>query len=377
MKTNFPLVIASTFFFPFTALRVFELGVKSAKQSRKWVWEIASSHTCPGGRCQGKTLVAMTLVLSVSLLLLTGCAQPSAPAATNEVTVVMGFVPHVQYAPWYVAEKKGYFAAEGIKVNYNWGFELDGVKLVGANQADFALLGGDQVIQARAQNIPVVYVANWYNAFPIAIFSLKEKNIRMPKDLVGKKVGLPGFYGATYSGWRALLYESGIKESDVQTQDIGFNQIAAVTQGLVDAAAGYSNNEPVQLTLAGKEINVIQIAEYSKLVGIGLVTSEKTVAERPQVVQKVTRAFLRGLQDTINNPGEALSISMQNLPEAGGQNQKTTEAVLNASIKLWQSQRVGYVDPAAWASSAKFMKDAGLIKTEIEVTRAYTNQFVP
>lgn len=318
---------------------------------------------------------------TIAILFLAACTSAQtpvpAPSVAIEVTVVMGFVPHVQFAPWYVAEKKGYFAAEGIKLNYNWGFELDGVKLVGANQADFALLGGDQVIQARAQSIPVVYVANWYNAFPIAVFSLKEKNIRTPKDLVGKKVGLPGFYGATYSGWRALLYESGIKESDVQTQDIGFNQIAALTQGLVDAAAGYSNNEPVQLTLAGKEINVIQVGEYSKLVGIGLVASEKTLAERPQVVQKITRAFLRGLQDTMSKPDEALAISLQNLPEAGGQNQKATEAVLNASIKLWQNSRLGYVDPAAWSSSSKFMKDAGLTKTDIDVTKAYTNQFVP
>lgn len=322
-----------------------------------------------------------TILSIIAILFITGCSAAPTPApipsAVTEVIVVMGFIPHVQFAPWYVAEKKGYFAAEGIKVNYNWGFELDGVKLVGANQADFALLGGDQVIQARAQNIPVVYVANWYNAFPIAIFSLKEKNIRVPKDLVGKKVGLPGFYGATYSGWRALLYESGIKESDMQVQDVGFNQVAALTQGLVDAAAGYSNNEPIQLALAGKEINVIQVGEYSKLVGIGLVANEKTVAERPQVAQKLVRAFLRGLDDTIKNPSEALAISMQSLPEASGQNSKATEAVLNASIKLWQNSRLGYADPAAWSSSVKFMKDAGLIKTDIDVTKAYTNSFVP
>ena len=314
------------------------------------------------------------------LFFLAACSAPapSAPtlSALTEVSVVMGYIPHVQFAPWFVADKKGYFAAEGIKVNYNWGFELDGVKLVGANQADFALLGGDQVIQARAQNIPVVYVANWYNAFPIAIFSLKEKNIVTPKDLVGKKIGLPGFFGATYTGWRAMLYEQGIKESDVQTQDIGFNQVAAVTQGAVDAAAGYSNNEPVQLALVGKPINVIQVGEYSKLVGIGLVTNEKTIAERPQIAQKVVRAFLRGLRDTNDNPQDALAISIQVVPEAGGQNQKTTEAVLNASIKLWQSQRLGYSDPAAWGASAKFMKDAGLVKNEVDVTKAFTNDFV-
>ncbi len=163
----------------------------------------------------------------------------------------------------------------------------------------------------------------------------------------------------------------------MQTQDVGFNQIAALTQGLVDAAAGYSNNEPVQLILAGKEINVIQVSEYSKLVGIGLVTNEKTLAERPQLVQKITRAFLHGLQDTLTKPDEALAISLQNLPEASGQNQKTTETVLNASIKLWQNPRLGYVDPAAWSASAKFMKEAGLIKTDIDVTKAYSNQFVP
>jgi putative riboflavin transport system substrate-binding protein len=328
-------------------------------------------------------LIAKTITitfLSLLVVFVTACAPSATPApaasAVTEVTVVMGFVPHVQFAPWYVAEKKGYFAAEGVKVNYNWGFELDGVKLVGANQADFALLGGDQVIQARTQGVPVVYVANWYTAFPIAVFSLKEKNILMPKDLVGKKVGLPGFYGATYTGWRALLYESRIKESDVQTQDVGFNQVAALTQGLVDAAAGYSNNEPVQLSLAGKEINVIQVSDYSKLVGIGLVTNEKTLAERPQLVQKITRAFLRGLQDTLGKPDEALAISLQNLPEASGQNLRSTETVLYASVKLWQSPKLGYSDPAAWAASAKFMKEAGLVKSDVDVSKAFTNQFI-
>ena len=308
-------------------------------------------------------------------------AAATAPATVSaagltEVTVVMGYIPDVQFAPWYVADKKGYFAQEGLKVKYSWGFEIDGIKLVGANQAEFALLGGDQVIQARAQDIPLVYVANFYNGFPSSVFSLKEKNIKTPKDLVGKKVGLPAFWGASYTGWRALLYGAGIKESDVQVQDIGFAQVAAVTQGLVDAAVGYSNNEPVQLALAGKEINVIQVAEYSKLVGIGLVTNEKTMAGKPQLVQKMVRAFLRGVQDTISNPQNALATSVQNLPEAGGQNLKKTETVLSASIKLWTSPRLGWVDPTDWAASAQFMKDAGFITNEIDVTKAYTNGFL-
>ena len=304
-------------------------------------------------------------------------ASPATASALTPVTVVMGYIPDIQFAPWYVADKKGYFAAEGLQVKYNWGFEVDGVKLVGANQADFALLGGDQVIQARSQDIPLIYVANYYNAFPIVIFSLKDKNITTPKDLIGKKVGLPAFYGATYTGWRALLYGAGIQESQIQTQNIGFTQVAAVTQGTVDAAAGYANNEPVQMMLAGKQINVIPVSDYSKLVGVGLVTNETTLAQRPEIVQKIIVALIHGIQDTMNNPDEALNITLENLPEAGGQNLKTTQGVLNATIKLMANPRLGYVSPADWAASVKFMKDAGFIKTDLDPTKIYTNQFVP
>ncbi|MBI3740430.1 MAG: ABC transporter substrate-binding protein [Chloroflexi bacterium] len=323
--------------------------------------------------------------VSIALLGLfaSACAasSPAAPVksaeAPVEVSIVMGYIPHVQFAPWYVAEKKGYLAAAGVKMKYNYGFEVDGIKLVGAGQADFALLGGDQVIQARAQNAPLVYVANWYNAFPIAIFSLKEKNIKTPNDLIGKRVGLPGFFGATYTGWRALLFETGIKEEQIKAQDVGFNQIAALTQGTIDAAAGYSNNEPVVLKLAGKDLNVIQVSDYSKLVGIGLVTNEKTANDKSQLVQRVVAAFLRGVQDTITNPDEALNITIAALPEAGGENLSSSKAVLNASVALWRSPRLGYVDPADWAASVKFMKEAGFIKADIDLNKSSTNKFVP
>ncbi len=302
----------------------------------------------------------------------------AAPASgLTEVSVVMGYIPNVQFAPWYVAEKKGYFTQAGVKVKYNWGFEIDGIKLLGVNQADFAMLGGDQVLQARAQNIPLVYVANYYSTFPISIFSLKEKKIESPQDLIGKKVGLPAFFGATYTGWRALLYSANISEKAIQVQDVGFAQVAAITQGVVDAAAGYSNNEPVQLRLQGKEINVINVGDYSKLVGIGLVTNEKTIAEKPHIVRGLVAALLRGVQDTINDPNGALETTIANLPEAGGMSAPTTQAVLKGTIELWKSPHLGYVDPANWDASYKFMRDAGFIKTEFDLTKAYTNKFVP
>ncbi len=307
----------------------------------------------------------------------TAAVATPAPTGLTEVNLVMGYIPNVQFAPWYVGQKKGYFAAEGLKVNFTWGFEVDGVKLLGVNQAQFALLSGDQVIQARSQSIPLVYVANYYSSYPVTVFSLKDKNITSPKDLIGKKVGLPALWGASYTAWRALLYAAGISEADVKVMDLNFGQVAGVTQGIVDAAVGYTNNEPVQMQLQGKEINVIPVSAYSKLVSIGLVTNEKMIAEKPDIVQKMTRAMLRSVQDTLDNPKDALDISLQNLPEAGGQNLKSSQAVFDATLTLWKNARLGYVDPADWDASAKFMKDAGFIKEDVDMSKAYTTQFLP
>jgi NitT/TauT family transport system substrate-binding protein len=302
-------------------------------------------------------------------------SQPAAPL--TEVTVVMGYVPNIQFAPFFVAESKGYFAKQGIKIKYSWAFETEGIKLVGANQAEFALVGGDQVIQARTQKLPVLYVANYYNAFPISIFSLKEKNIKTPKDLIGKKVALPGYFGATYTGWRALMFSAQIKESDVKTQDVGFAQVAAVTQGIVDAAAGYSNNELVQMKLLGKEINVITVADYIKLVGVGIITSEKFATEKPQVVRAMVSALMSGISETIAKPDDALEMSVRKYPDIGGQNITASKAVLDATLALWQAPRLGFVDGSNWLATANFMKNAGIINQDIDVNLAFTNKFVP
>ena len=332
------------------------------------------------------------LLFVLFALLLSACGQaegaggsPSAasPAASatgkplEQVTLAMGYIPTIQHAPFFVADKKGYFAQEGLKVDFKWGLEVDGVRLVGANQIPFALVSGDQVIQARAQGIPIVYVANWYNEFPVEVISLKDKGITKPEDLIGKKVGTPCLCGASYTAWRALLYSLKIDPSKINLQNIGFTQTAALTQGTVDAAIVYANNEPVQLGLAGKSIDAIKIWEYAKLVGNGLATSEQTIQRNPDLVQRFVRAMVKGIADSINNPAEALQISAAAVPEIGGANLKTSEAVLNASIPIWKNDRIGMSRPEDWQAMEQFMLAAGFIQNPVDASKAFTNQFVP
>jgi NitT/TauT family transport system substrate-binding protein len=292
----------------------------------------------------------------------------------------MGFIPDVQFAPFYVAVEKGYFADEGIEIEFDYGWETDLLKLVGSNELQFAIASGDQVILARSQELPVVYVLNWYRRFPVCIVSLAEAGIRGPSDLVGRRVGTPAVYGASYIGWRALLDAVGLDENDVELISIGYTQVAALTEGQVDAAICYAMNEPVKMEAAGEALDILFVADYANLVSNGLITNEATIQERPELVEGMVRATLRGLAYTIEQPDEAFDISLAHVPEAASdsETEAVNRAVLAESIEFWRAGpgELGRSEEAHWRTAQQVMQGMGLIGPGGEVTDMFTNQFV-
>ena len=318
------------------------------------------------------------LVSVLVLFLIAGCAAPAAPKSVEKIRLPMGYIPNVQYAPLYVAVDKGYFAAEGIQLEFDYSFETDGMKLVGAGQLPFTLASGEQVPLARAQGLPVVYVFQWWQKFPVVVVSLADKNITQPSDLNGKRIGVPIFGGASYVGWKGLVWKAGLDEASMRVEAINYTQVAALSQGTVDAAICYINNEPIQMRRAGKAVNVISIADYTNLVANGLVTNEETIAKRPELARGMVRALLRGLRDAIDQPAEAFTISKKFVDALGkdAQTDAAQKEVLAASIELWQAPKLGVSDPAAWQTTVDVLKQMKLLATDVPADKLYTNRFV-
>jgi NitT/TauT family transport system substrate-binding protein len=323
------------------------------------------------------------VLVSLALLLLAGCA--SGPAATPTPTVdptiriklPMGYVPNVQFAPFYVAVERGYFKDVNIAVEFDYSFETDGVALVGANERQFALVSGEQVLLARAQGLPVVYVVGWFQKYPVSIISRSDQNITTPQDLKGKKIGLPGLFGANYVGLRALLYAARLKESDVTLDSIGFNQVEALVTRQDEAVVGYAANEPVILRSRGYDLNEIRVADYAQLASNGIITNESTIVNNPGLVRAFVGAFLHGLQDTITDPDAAYEICKKYVENLVQTDPIVQKQVLGTSIEMWRAPKLGYSDPAAWENMQKVLVDMGLYPKPIELDKAFTNEFLP
>jgi NitT/TauT family transport system substrate-binding protein len=329
---------------------------------------------------KNKSIILILAAVLAGANLLSGCGGTREEVPSQEVTLAMGFIPNVQFAPWYVAVEKGYLAEEGIEVKFDYGWETDLLKLVGSDELQFAIASGDQVILARSQGLPVIYVMNWYRRFPVCIVSLAEAGIREPQALAGKRVGTPATYGASYIGWRALLDAVGLDEAEVELISIGYTQVAALTQGQVDAAVCYAMNEPVQMETAGRSLDVIYVADYANLISNGLITNKRTVDTRSELVNGMVRAALRGLTYTLEHPKEAFEISLKYVPEAATdtETEAVNRAILEKSIEFWSADpgELGRSQEAEWQAAQRIMQQMGLVDTEVDVTTLFTNQFI-
>lgn len=317
------------------------------------------------------------LMLGMSLTL-TACGNPkSANEALTHIRLPMGYIANIQYAPFYVAIEKGYFKDAGIEIEFDYSFETKGMELVAAGELPFAVVSGEQVLLARAQGLPVTYVAAWYQQYPVSVIAKSELGVIVPQDLKGKKIGLPGLFGANYIGLRALLNAGKLTEADVTLDAIGFNQVEWMAAGQQDIIVGYAANEPLQLRAQGIAVTELRVADYAQLAANGLLASEKVIAENPELVRAFVGAFLKGLEDTIANPDEAFEISKSYIPNFSELDTDVQKQVLEVSIEQWKTERLGYSDPQAWENMQNVLLDMGLIAEKMDLSKAFTNEFVP
>jgi NitT/TauT family transport system substrate-binding protein len=303
-------------------------------------------------------------------------SAPTIPSL-KDVSIGLGYIPDIQFAPFYVAQQKGYYKAAGLNVTFHHGIVPDLIGSMIAGKSTLVFAGGDEVLEAMDKNssVKVIDTGTIYQKYPVSIVVPASSSIKTLADLKGHSIGIPGLYGSSYTGLLALLYKAHLKQSDVKLESIGFSQVAALLTHKVDAIVGYTNNEPLQLEQHGMAVRTFNVSDYQPLISNGIITTVDTYHNQQAMVCSFVQATLKGVREVISNPSEAVTISQSFVP---GLNPTQAMSVLQATIPIWQNSNgpLGYNDSASWQSMAQFLVAQKIIGPVQNLSAVYTNQCV-
>ena len=287
-------------------------------------------------------------------------ASGGASGSLTHLTVGLGYIPSVQFAQFYLAQQAGYYRAAGLDVTFQNKIDPDLVVLVGQGNLDVGIADGTSVIPAVSQGIPIRYITTIYGTFPNIVFAKASSGITTAADLKGKRIGTPCKCGSSWIMLQALLQSAHLTTSDVQIVEYpDYSQEAAVYRGAVDAATGYTNNEPLQLESQGQKVVVLHVDRTVPLPGPGLISSTQTIAAKGPALRAFVAATLHAMRDIQADPQKGLDAAIAVVPELKSQ-QALQLTILKATIATWQSpytqaHGLGAIDQAGWQQSLTFM----------------------
>lgn len=309
-------------------------------------------------------------------------ARGVAAQTGGSFVLATGFMPNVQFAPYYLAAVRGYFKAAGLDVRIQDGASSDLMEQLGHGTIGALVTGGDALTLARASGIPVTYAMAQFQRYPVGAIAIAGKGAALasPADLRGKKIGVSQLNGSTYIGLLALLHAGKLTLKDVDVITIGFTEVEALRQGRVDVAMTYITNEPAQVKAMGVAVDVLPVADHVNLISTGLAFASDRVTGQPEQVQAIVTASLQGLRDTLAEPDAAFAATLARMPEVKGDatQEQLQRAVLDATLAFERAPNghaLGWSDPEAWQTTVELLRDIEMLKSPVDASTLYTNRF--
>jgi NitT/TauT family transport system substrate-binding protein len=302
---------------------------------------------------------------------------PSARAA--EVSFITDFGYNGRHAYYYVALEKGYYKAEGIDLKILRGQgSIDAIKKVASGAATIGFADAGALTLARSNDqIPVKLVAIVYATPPHAIFTTADSGIKTAKDLEGRSVADSAF-SAIPVIFNAYAQASGIdpkKVKWVSAESAALPSLLAT--GRVEAVGQFTVGEPL-LAAAVKPKALVRLAYKDAgldYYGNGIVATETTIKEQPELLKAFVRATLKGMRDAFANPAEAGDILQKHhkviTPEVG-----KGETELVKELAQIPGHKLGVIDPERIKRTIDVMAKSFPMKNPVQPQDMFVPGFV-
>src|SRR4051795_3013532 len=203
------------------------------------------------------------LAAALALAGVAGCGGSGAePGAPKGATLVLDFTPNAVHSGIYAAQANGYFKDEGIDLHIQEPpSTADSAKLLETGRADFAVMDINDFGIARERGLDLVAIAAIVQRPLASVIARDRTEIRTPADLAGKTIGVTGV-PSDDAVLDTVLRSGGVDLSDVHRVTIGFNAVADLAAGKVDAATAFWNAEGVELRQQGIPIRELRVDDF-------------------------------------------------------------------------------------------------------------------
>ena len=322
----------------------------------------------------------IALMLAAACMPIAPAAQSEdAPAALQDVTLMLGWTPNTNYTGIYVAREKGWYEEAGLNVEIVLPGQSDVHKVVGAGSADFGFSYQEGTTFARNEGVPVVSIAAIIQHNTSGFASRSGAGVQAPTDMAGKRYGAFGS-PIEYPTIDLLMQCHGATAESVEFIDIGWADFLSVTEAdQVDFVWIFYGWAGIDAEVKGVELDIIMLKDYLDCIPDyytpTLITSEAMIADDPETVRAFVETSARGYEFAIENPTEAADILLAANPDLNADLVRTSQAWLSMEYQAGASQW-GIQTGDIWQGYADFLIENGIIES-FDARSAYTNEFLP
>ena len=225
----------------------------------------------------------------------------------DKVTLYLDWLHQFQFVGYYVAKEKGYYNNFGLDVNIKeFSSNSNIVKDIMTQEASYGV-GKSSLIIDKFNGNDLVLLSNIYQASPLVLISLKDSNIKNPRDLKNKRIMITDD-AITSASINSMIISQGINLDEIIVQKHSFN-INDLKNKKTDAMACFLSNEPFLLEKQNIQYNILNPNDYSFDFYEGILyTSQKELLNNPSRVQNFNKASLKGWEYAFNNIEETAKL---------------------------------------------------------------------
>jgi NitT/TauT family transport system substrate-binding protein len=310
-----------------------------------------------------------------------GVAFSGIANAADDVSLRLNWYLVGFHAPIYFGKEKGFFADEGINLTINEG-RGSGVaaKVVGAKGDLFGIADAGTMIIAVTKGVPIMAVMSPMNISPFGVVSRADANIKVPKDLEGKRLAVTAGDSLTQL-FPAVIKANNLDESKIKMVFVDpAAKVVSVLEKKADALLGSADAQFFQIEAKGVKAAAMNFADIGvNTVGLSVIAHRDTVKNKPDLVKRFVKAMRRSYEAAQKDPDSAIAAAVKSKPDV---NADVLKGQLIVDLSLLESpsskgKGIGYGAEEDWGRTISLLKQYRGLETDQPTSHFYTNEFLP